>query len=62
MSDILKLVNELAVFEKEPDAVVINLDDYIANFEKGVFDALVVENETDGIIGICFSNRFQSCM
>ena len=51
MKKILELVNGLAVFENEPDAVIIKEQDYIDNFEQGVFDSLVVEHEKDGVVG-----------
>jgi len=52
MKKILELVNGLAVFENKPDAVIIKEQDYIDNFEQGVFDSLVVEHEKDGVVGM----------
>ncbi len=46
------LVVELAIYEKEPDAVTATLKDYQINFEKGVFDAIILE-EKNNIIGVC---------
>jgi len=43
LPDILKLVIELAVYEKEPEAVTATLHDYEENFEAGIFDAFVAE-------------------
>ena len=40
---ILHLVNELAIYEKEPDAVTATLKDYEDNFDKNVFEAHVAE-------------------
>lgn len=45
------LVTELAVYEKEPDAVTATLKDYETDFEAGIYDALVAENE-EGIVGM----------
>jgi len=42
---ILDLVIELAIFEKEPDAVTATIDDYEDSFDQGVFEALVAECE-----------------
>ncbi len=62
MSSVLKLVTELAVFEKEPDAVKINVDDLINNGckENPAFFTFVAE--TEGIIvGIAlFYSRFST--
>lgn len=37
------LVYELAVYEKEPEAVVTTPDEYLADFRAGLFSALVAE-------------------
>ncbi len=37
------LVFELAVYEKEPEAVVTTPDEYLADFRAGLFSALVAE-------------------
>jgi len=51
LADVLKLVIELAVFEKEPDAVTASLNQYEASFAEGVFDFLVAEADEE-IVGI----------
>lgn len=51
LSDILKLVHDLAVYEKAPEQVTATLDDYQQNFSKGVFDALVAANGEGDIVG-----------
>lgn len=38
------LVVELAVYEKEPDAVAATVDDYRRDFEEGIFQALVADD------------------
>lgn len=38
-----KLVIELAVFEKEPDAVTVSEEQYITDFSEGLFDSIVAE-------------------
>lgn len=45
MSDVLKLINELAVFEKEPEAVIIDEDDLIRDGfgENPAFQCFVAE-------------------
>ncbi|WP_026933152.1 GNAT family N-acetyltransferase [Christiangramia echinicola] len=45
MSDVLKLIHELAVFEKEPDAVIIDEDDLIRDGfgENPAFQCFVAE-------------------
>lgn len=45
------LVTELAVYEKEPEAVTATLEDYQRDFAEGIFQAYVAETE-DGIIGM----------
>jgi GNAT superfamily N-acetyltransferase len=62
MSPILGLINELAVFEKEPNAVNITVDDLLENGfkEKPEFNVLVAEFEGD-IVGMAlFYNRFST--
>jgi GNAT superfamily N-acetyltransferase len=51
MADIYNLVYELAVFEKEPTAMTISVDEYIQAFNEKLIDAFVaVDNQK--IIGI----------
>ncbi len=45
MPALLHLVTELAIYEKEPTAVTATLKDYEQNFEDGIFDAIVAEQE-----------------
>ncbi len=45
LAKIHKLVVELAVYEKEPDAVTATIDDYHKCFEKGIFESIVAEHE-----------------
>ena len=45
MAGIYGLVKELALYEKEPEAVTSTIEDYEKNFEEGVFEALVAESE-----------------
>jgi len=62
MSSVLGLINELAIFEREPDAVNITVDDLLENGfkEKPEFNVLVAENEGD-IVGMAlFYNRFST--
>ena len=40
---IYDLVVELAIYEKEPDAVTATLEDYHNDFEEGIFKTLVAE-------------------
>lgn|SRR6218665_3825037 len=42
---IYDLVKELAIFEKEPDAVVASLEEYYQNFDAKLIEALVLEVE-----------------
>lgn len=46
------LVIELAVYEKEPDAVTATLTDYEKNFNANVFQAIVAEDQGK-IVGAC---------
>ncbi len=48
---IYDLVKELAVYEKEPEAVTATLDDYYRDFADGYFDSHVAEYENQ-IIGM----------
>ncbi len=62
MSSVLKLVTELAVFEKEPNAVKIIVDDLLSNGfrENPAFYTFVAEHE-GVIIGMAlYYNRFST--
>jgi len=48
---ILSLVQELAAFEKLPNAVLATLEDYNTHFTAGLFQAIVAERD-DQIIGM----------
>ncbi len=45
---IYDLVTELAIYEKEPDAVTATLEDYQRDFAEGVFESQVAE--LDGVV------------
>jgi GNAT superfamily N-acetyltransferase len=51
LSSVLRLIKELAIFEKELNAVEITLDDLIRDFSCGLFDCLIAECNKE-IIGI----------
>ncbi|NMH27768.1 GNAT family N-acetyltransferase [Flavobacterium silvaticum] len=53
MPSILKLIKELATFEREPDAVVVTVDDLIRDGfgENALFHTFVAETDS-GIIGM----------
>ena len=62
MTSVLQLITELAVFEKEPDAVKISIDDLIANGfkENPAFYTFVAEYEGI-IVGMAlFYDRFST--
>ena len=62
MPSVLGLIKELAVYEKEPDAVNITVDDLLDNGfkEKPEFNVLVAESESN-IVGMAlFYNRFST--
>jgi GNAT superfamily N-acetyltransferase len=46
------LVYALAEYEKAPEAVITTVAEYETDFENGVFDVLVAENETGEVVGI----------
>lgn len=46
------LVEELAIYEKEPAAFVATLEDYRRDFKAGWFEAIVAEPADGGIIGM----------
>lgn len=49
--ELLRLVKELAMFEKEPNAVIATQDDYLKAWEEGVFE-FIVGIVDDRIVGI----------
>lgn len=51
LKDILRLVLELAIFEKEPKAVTATLAQYEESYAEGVFDFMVAESDGE-IIGL----------
>ncbi len=51
LASIYQLVVELAVYEKEPEAVTASLKDYHQDFEDGIFEAIVAEKEGE-VIGM----------
>lgn len=60
MSGILDLVQELAVYEQAPEAVITTVADYEKNFLEGIFDALVAEGPDGTVLGttiyyVCWS-------
>lgn len=62
MGSVLKLINELAVFEKEPNAVIIRVTDLVENGfkENPAFYTFVAEYEGK-IVGMAlFYNRFST--
>ncbi len=62
MDSVLKLVTELAIFEKEPNAVTINVKDLIDNGfkENPAFSTFVAEYKNE-IVGMAlFYNRFST--
>ena len=53
MQSVLELIQELAIFEKEPDAVIVTVDDLVRDgfSENPLFQCFVVEEENN-IIGM----------
>ncbi len=51
LADIFKLVEALAIYEKEPDAVTTDIEEYKKCFEEGVFEAILAkkDNKTIGM-------------
>lgn len=43
MDAVFNLVNELAIFENEPDAVKVDVEYYKSSFEQGIFQVLLAE-------------------
>jgi GNAT superfamily N-acetyltransferase len=51
IATIFSLVEELALYEKAPEAVITNVEIYEKDFEAGIFEAIVAEKEGE-IIGM----------
>ncbi|MDQ3141110.1 MAG: GNAT family N-acetyltransferase [Bacteroidota bacterium] len=51
-SAILNLVMELAIYEKAPEAVHTQEQDYRDGLQNGLFEAFVAESKDNGIIGM----------
>ena len=53
MKAVLGLITELAIYEKEPDAVIVTEGDLITHgFSEGRFDCFVAEHDDQGVIGM----------
>ena len=53
MKAVLGLITELAIYEKEPEAVIVNESDLITHgFSEGRFDCFVAEHDDQGVIGM----------
>ena len=60
LSSVLQLIKELAVFENEPDAVDVTLEELTTDFENGVFNCLVAELQNK-VVGIAlYYNRYST--
>jgi ribosomal protein S18 acetylase RimI-like enzyme len=60
MGDVLKLVRELAFFEKEPEAVITSVTDYQNLFRENLYFLLLAEHEKS-IVGIAiYYNTFST--
>ena len=60
LSNVLELITELAVFENEPNAVEVNLEELTTDFENGSFNCLVAELQNI-IVGIAlYYNRYST--
>ena len=53
LSAVFGLVIELALYEKEPEAVVTTIEDYKNAFDEGLIKIIVAEHLQDGIVGMC---------
>ena len=51
LAAVLGLVTELAIYERQPEAVTVTLDDYETNFEAGVFQSKVAVDEAGKVVG-----------
>jgi GNAT superfamily N-acetyltransferase len=47
-----RLVYELAVYEKEPEAVATTPEEYLEDFRKGNFESIVAETEDGQVVGM----------
>ena len=59
-TDVLRLINELALFEKEPEAVAITVDELSKDYDNGLFNCLIATlNET--VVGMAlYYNRYST--
>jgi len=61
MQSVLNLIQELAVFEKEPHAVVVTLAELEQDFKNNLFECIVAENDVHEILGMAlFYNRYST--
>jgi len=51
MQDVYNLVHELAVFEKEPEALIISVNEYIEAYTESLIDGFVA-TQNDNVVGI----------
>lgn len=50
---VMKLVQDLADYEKEPHAVTTTKEDYEKAFDEGLIKVLIAEHPSHGIVGMC---------
>jgi GNAT superfamily N-acetyltransferase len=53
LSEVRELVVELAIYEKEPNAVEASLNDYVKSFEEGILKIIIATNDHEECIGMC---------
>ncbi len=52
MSAVHGLVYELAVYENAPESLTATIEDYVNDFNAGVFQVLIAENEAGKVVGM----------
>lgn len=57
---VLEMIQQLAVFEKEPKAVKIDIQQMEADFEQGLFDSVILEKEGSQVGMALFYFRYST--
>ena len=52
MQAVHDLVYQLAVYENAPESVTATVEDYINDFNNGIFSVLIAENDADEVVGM----------
>lgn len=60
LSTILDFVKQLALYEKEPESVTTNIEEYEKCFKEGIFEAIIAKKGSQAVGMALFYNTFST--